>query len=84
MLKIKNNHILCNCSSLDDARYILDNKFSHFTVRNGKAKYHYLSLADNSCGIYYAHRLLENGTTKLCRQLEPDDELKVWSIDSCL
>lgn len=79
MLEVKDNYVLCDCGSLDDARDMLDGRFSHFTVRNGKAKYHYLSLANNSCGIYYAHRLLADGTTKVCRQLEPLDELKVWS-----
>lgn len=55
------------------------NKYSHFTVRNGKVKYHILHIADNSCGLYYAFRNSKDGSWLEGRRvLEPTDEITVW------
>lgn len=83
MIELHTDHISCEPGELDDAKRLLEKEFPSrqydcFTVRNGKAKYHHLSLADNSCGIYYAWRNLEDGFAKKCRQLEPTDQIKVW------
>jgi len=49
--------------------------FNHFTVRNGKAKYHLLYLPQKSCGIYYAIRIGDDGGIEAKRALEPSDRI---------
>ena len=53
--------------------------FEYFTVRTGKAKYHFVTLSDSSCGLYYAFRL---NKSCLCsrRALEPTDEIRLYPI----
>lgn len=69
--------IKCQPGDLDDVREQFS-EFSHFTVRKGKAKYHMLSLANNSCGIYYAWRVGERGFLEAKRALEPTTEIICW------
>ncbi len=52
-------------------------EFSHFTVRSGKAKYHMVYLANNSCGLYYAVRVGSKGLEGR-RALEPTDQIICW------
>ena len=68
--------IKCTPGSLDNVKEQF-NSFSHFTVRHGKAKYHLLYLANNSCGIYYALRVTNEGLEGK-RALEPTDEIICW------
>ena len=68
--------IKCGLGELDDIKEQFD-EFSHFTVRNGKAKYHLLYLSDNSCGLYYAFRATHTGLEGR-RALEPTDEIICW------
>lgn len=68
--------IKCSVGDLDDVRERFD-KFSHFTVRNGKAIYHILTLANSSCGIYYAWRIGDRGLEGR-RALEPNAEIICW------
>jgi hypothetical protein len=74
------DHILCECGELDEAKDVvreLWGKYSHFTVRKGKAVYHMLHLPDYSCGLYYAVRV--NGQyLEGRRALPPQTKLKVW------
>ena len=65
--------IKCTPGDLDNYK---GEKFSHFTVRNGKAKYHLLHLPDHSCGLYYAFRVTTEGLDGK-RALEPMDEIIV-------
>lgn len=60
---------------LDDVKNKFD--FMYFCVRNGKAKYHILHLADNSCGLYYAYRVGAEGLEGR-RAIEPDDLLRCF------
>ena len=68
--------INCTPGDLDDVREQFK-KFSHFTVRRGKAIYHMLTLANNSCGIYYAWRIGDYGLEGR-RALEPTDKIICW------
>lgn len=68
--------IKCRVGELDDIREQFG-ELSHFTVRNGKAKYHLLHLPDNSCGLYYALRATDMGFEGR-RALEPTDEIICW------
>lgn len=68
--------IKCNPGDLDDIREQFE-KFSHFTVKNGKAVYHLFTLAKSSCGIYYAWRIGDKGLEGR-RALEPTDEIICW------
>ncbi len=70
------NPIKCTPGDLDNYKKDLDNTFSHFTVRNGKAKYHLLHLPDHSCGLYYAMRVTIEGLEGR-RALEPMDEITI-------
>ena len=84
---IKNGLILANkidpqkevsvpttAGEIDDLKYAYDDigyKFDHFTIGRGKAAYHFLWLADNSCGLYYAGRCFKDGVG--CRRsVEPN------------
>lgn len=68
--------IKCTPGDLDYIKEQFD-EFSHFTVRHGKAEYHLLYLANNSCGIYYAVRVV-NGGLEGKRALEPIDKIICW------
>ena len=68
--------IKCLPGELDTVREQFT-KFSHFTVRKGKAKYHMLYLGNSSCGIYYAVRVGDQGLEGK-RALEPLDEIICW------
>ena len=52
-------------------------KFHYFTVGKGKAKYHYVYLAKNTVGIYYALRSTPSG---LCcrRAIKPNTTIKCY------
>lgn len=72
------DRIKCTVEELDDVR-LKFKTFSHFTVRNGKAKYHMIHLPDNSVGIYYAVRFAEYEPTIIAkRALEPLTEIVCW------
>lgn len=61
---------------LDDMKaFDQERVFEYFTVKNGKAKYHILHLANNSCGLYYALRVLPDGSLGARRAVEPTDIL---------
>lgn len=59
---------------LDDLKTTHD--FKYFNIRNGKAKYHFLTLANNGCGLYYALRLDDDGYLTARRAVEPDTILR--------
>ncbi len=71
--------IKCTPGDLDDVTDKFEN-FSHFTIRNGKAKYHMFYLAENSCGLYYALRVEKDGCTSCKRAVEPTTEITCWGI----
>ena len=75
-MNAKLESIKCTPGDLDDVRERFYS-FSHFTVRNGKAKYHIFHLANNSCGLYYAYRMSDFGLEGR-RALEPTDEITVY------
>ena len=63
---------------LDDVRERFK-KFSHFTVRNGKAIYHLIHLPDRSVGIYYAIRFAKDEQYfEAKRALEPLTKIVCW------
>lgn len=65
---------------LDDLRRTYNKvgyEFDHFTIKSGKAKYHYLYLSDNSYGLYYALREMEDGSLAARRAVEPSDTINV-------
>jgi hypothetical protein len=63
--------IKCKPGDLDNIKELFDN-FLYFTIgERGKAQYHYLYLANHSCGIYYAVRVNEEGFLEGRRAIEP-------------
>jgi hypothetical protein len=72
--------IKCMICDFDANQHKFD-KFSHFTVGKGKAKYHLMHLPDNSCGLHYALRLDDNNFLCAKRALEPTQEITCWGWD---
>jgi len=68
--------IKCQPGEFGDVREKFS-KFSHFTVRKGKAIYHMIYLSDNSCGLYYAVRT-KGLALEGRRALEPTTEITCW------
>jgi len=69
--------IKCKNHDLDDTRDLFS-KFNHFCIRDGKARYHYLTLARNSCGIYYALRITNGNKIEAKRATEPGTEITCY------
>lgn len=68
--------IKCTPSDLDEVKEMFKD-FSHFTVRNGKAHYHMVYLANRSSGVFYAVRS-KGPYLEGKRQLEPLTEITCW------
>lgn len=80
-IKVHSNYIECTPAYLEEAKEYCRKylgKYSHFCVRNGKAKYDILYLPDNSVGIYYALKMNHNGLSGK-RALNPSDKIRIFS-----
>ena len=54
---------------LDDIKF--RHEFEYFTIGRGKKRYHFVTIANNSCGLYYALRLFKDGSLGARRAMEP-------------
>ena len=63
---------------LDDVRELFE-RFTHFTVRDGKAIYHMIHVPEKSVGIYYAVRCADDSPhIEAKRALEPLTKIVCW------
>ena len=79
MITTHNTYISATAGEFESAVELCEKtfgSFSYFTVRNGKAQYHVIMLADKSVGVYYALREFPDGLGAK-RTLEPTDEIKL-------